>query len=262
MRTLPINNLSYAVQIAIEPNKGGSGYFVKTDDKLFLITAKHVLFDSKGQLKGDKANVIGFTGNLEDNRTIEYQCSLKGLNEAKSIICSDKDDIAVIYWGVLHPQGFKGDSRAEIKLLKFDPIFGGGITAELPNMRRFDDVFIGNDVYILGFPSSIGLKNSPQIDYNQPLIRKGIVAGKNKANGTVILDCEVYPGNSGGPVLQMEYLNPTTLHYSVIGTISQYVPFAQSIPEGKEKLGFLNNSGYSVIVPCDSVLDIIEKHTV
>jgi hypothetical protein len=69
-------------------------------------------------------------------------------------------------------------------------------------MRKFADVLISNDVYIFGYPSSVG--HSGQLDHTRPLLRKGIVAGKNEAKNTIILDCPVHQGNSGGLALQID----------------------------------------------------------
>ena len=51
--------------------------------------------------------------------------------------------------------------------------------------------------------------------------------------------------------------------YGLIGTISQYIPFALSVKDIANKdAGYaLNNSGYSVIVPNDPVVDLINNHT-
>jgi hypothetical protein len=98
------------------------------------------------------------------------------------------------------------------------------------------------------------------MNYEKPLVRKGIVSGRNEAKNTIILDCEVYPGNSGGPVIEKEPVRQGT-SYKLIGTISQFIPFAQGVNTSVKGLtGFaLNNSGYSVIVPCDPMLQIIDS---
>jgi len=61
MRNIPIDNLSYGLLIEITGGGSGSGYFVNADDKMFLVTAKHVLFNKNGDLRGDTANILGYT---------------------------------------------------------------------------------------------------------------------------------------------------------------------------------------------------------
>ena len=107
----------------------------------------------------------------------------------------------------------------------------------------------------MGYPSSIGLKQTPQIDYNKPLLRNGIVAGKNKDRKIIILDAEVYPGNSGGPVIQVTRESLADISYSVIGLVSEFVPFAHKTVSRKDSI--LNNSGYSIVTPIDPVLELM-----
>ena len=170
-----------------------------------------------------------------------------------------KDDVVAIFWAIIDDKGLS--TNCNYVRLTNTPI-GNVIFVAFDYMKTLDEVLIANDVYILGFPSSVGLKNMPQLDYKTPLVRKGIVAGKNKSLNTIILDCEVYPGNSGGPVIEVEK-DGFISKYRLIGTISQYVPFALYFKDmNSQNLGYaLNNSGYSVIVPNDPLIDLINKHT-
>src|SRR5438552_267375 len=77
--------------------------------------------------------------------------------------------------------------------------------ADKTDLKTYAHVLTANDVFVFGYPSSIGLKNIPQIDYDRPLLIKGIVAGKNAKANTIVLQGFVYPGNSGGPVLQVQH---------------------------------------------------------
>ena len=119
---------------------------------------------------------------------------------------------------------------------------------------------MGNDVYVLGYPSSIGIQQQPQIEYNSPLLRKGIVAGMNETNKTIVLDCLTFFGNSGGPVVQTVHEGLTT-KFDVIGVVSQYIPFTETWVN--MTLNYSNmqvhNSGYSIAEPMDSVLELIGK---
>jgi hypothetical protein len=130
----------------------------------------------------------------------------------------------------------------------------------LETVKKFADVLTGNDVYVLGYPSSIGIQQLPQIDYDYPLLRKGIVAGTNESNKTIVLDCLTFFGNSGGPVLQVVPVGLAT-RFDVIGVVSQYVPFAETLVN--TTFSYSNtqyhNSGYSIVEPMDSVLELLDK---
>jgi hypothetical protein len=76
------------------------------------------------------------------------------------------------------------------------------------------------------------------------------VAGKNQITRTIIIDCPVYPGNSGGPVIEVESQGPISV-YKAIGVVTQFVPGTV--------WGNTVNSGYAVVVPMDRVLETVER---
>ena len=80
---------------------------------------------------------------------------------------------------------------------------------------------------------------------------------KNEKNRTIILDVPVFFGNSGGLVVEDQEEEPQFLP---IGVISEYVPFVEELfsLQHNEVTSFSRqNSGYSIAVPIDTVLDLI-----
>ena len=114
-------------------------------------------------------------------------------------------------------------------------------------------------MYVFGYPTSLGIKEIPQIDPLRPLLRFGIIAGTNPARKSIILDCPSYPGNSGGPVLEVEEVDLVNRRFRVIGVVSQFVPFAETWVNKTHHYQNLtiSNSGYTVAVSMDPVLDLI-----
>jgi hypothetical protein len=113
---------------------------------------------------------------------------------------------------------------------------------------------------LFGYPTSLGFPQKPQFDSHRPLLRKGIVAGKNLQTRSIILDCPAYQGNSGGPVIQIEMDDKNFLmtHFNIIGVVSQFIPFTDiwlNIRERYSNMTMLN-SGYSIATPMDVVLEI------
>jgi len=135
------------------------------------------------------------------------------------------------------------------------------LTVPAKNTKKYSEVLIGNDVYISGFPSSLGIKKIPQIDYHRPLLRKGIVSGKFDTRKTIIIDCPTFGGNSGGPVIELEDVNTGNQNVRVIGIISQFVPFVEKWINLQHRLTNIEfeNSGYSVVIPIDKVIELIEQ---
>jgi hypothetical protein len=91
----------------------------------------------------------------------------------------------------------------------------------------------------------------------RPLLRKGIVAGLNPAKKSIVVDCPSYPGNSGGPVLQIER-QLTTSKFEIIGVVIEYVPFVEAVEVARTPGAALANSGYSIVAPMDFVLELIK----
>jgi hypothetical protein len=133
------------------------------------------------------------------------------------------------------------------------------ISASLCN--KFDDTLVGTDIYLFGFPSSIGIAQMPQIDFTLPLLRKGIVAGKNLNRRVYVLDCPAYQGNSGGPVIGREPSGIGSINFPLLGVVTEMVPYSESWQNSR--LGYSNqtvsNSGYSIAEPIDTVLEMVWK---
>jgi len=60
------------------------------------------------------------------------------------------------------------------------------------NVKTFDQVLVGNEIVLFGYPTSLALVPNEKIDFHRPLLRKGIVAGENPAQHSIILDCPSY----------------------------------------------------------------------
>ncbi|MCK4303112.1 MAG: trypsin-like peptidase domain-containing protein, partial [Candidatus Eisenbacteria sp.] len=70
-------------------------------------------------------------------------------------------------------------------------------------LTLYDSVHVSNEIFVFGYPRSLGLKQIPQMDYDAPLLNKGVLSGKNNSRKILIVAAAVYPGNSGGPVVEI-----------------------------------------------------------
>lgn len=262
MRYLPEDNLSYPVLIQIG-NGSGSGFYFISERKFFLVTALHVLYKVEDPTKPLRANTLKLTcydRNISILTPHEFSVDLSRVNIRKN----DLKDIALVQLANIDAIGQAGRvSLCEgVQQLTSNVFNLVGVPSE--HFKRFNNVLVSNEVFILGYPSSLGQPEQPQIEYNKPLLRKGVIAGKNTINETIILDCPVYFGNSGGVAIEVEHISLTQNKFWVIGVVSQYVPFIEKLKS--VQLGYTNlnfeNSGYSVVVPIDTILELAADNSI
>ena len=259
-RAVPDDLIVHPVLITLLDNNKqsfGSGfYFKNTDNNIYLITASHVFFkkeqNDKIKLRSKKASLLSYPSDLNWSKPQKFELNLENLHQEKSLQYDDVNDIAIVQMtqdGSHLVNGVKKLTDSEI------------VIVPLEHIKLYDEVLVGNDVYISGFPASLGLKKQKQIDYNRPLLRKGIIAGKNDSKKTITIDCASYGGNSGGPVIEVEPIDERTHNIRVIGIITQFVPYAKKWINLQDRLVNVEfeNSGYTVVVPMDPILELINK---
>jgi len=256
MRQIPDDNLCYPILLTVGTSTG-SGFFLNTGTGIFLITAKHVLYDPQtGILHATQAKITSYPKEHADTEKNIFILDLPELSNTGEIKFDSTLDIAAIRVGINNPSN--PDRTTLSSGVTMEQIAQTGIVSvALNNVRLLSDVMVSNDVFVMGYPISLGLANIPQLDYSKPLIRTGVVAGKNNTLRSIILDCPVYPGNSGGPVIEVER-DGLEYKFRIIGVVIQLVPtIAQSIHPGIP--GVVVNSGYSVAASMDGVLALVHQ---
>lgn len=266
-RALPDNSLSYPVLITLKScppalTPQATGFFLDTGDSLYLVTARHVFFNNatpERQLICKQAELIAYSPNPKETGKNLMLLDLAALNLSGDLKKHATHDVTVVRIGNF-------TALAGKKKLCFLPgaqalelLSSGLTTVGLDLVKNLDEVLAANEIYILGFPSSIGFQNVPQIDYLRPLIKKGIVAGINEQRKTLILDSSVFHGNSGGPVLEVEQQDAQVKKVRLIGLISQIIPVVASglNPNSSHAATEKYNSGYTVAEPMDVILELI-----
>jgi len=265
-RAVPDEFLSISVLFSSNASTA-SGFYLRTNSSYYFVTARHVLFESKIDPKTNQriltTNNAVLTSDPRDLNevgknvlTLDLQVLLKN----GDIKYDENDDAAVVRIGTVDATG-----KNIVSLIKGvegkEASSSGLITTNYTDVKKFDEVKISNDVFIFGYPSSIGIKEIPQVDYTKPLIRKGIIAGTNRQKKTIIIDCPSYYGNSGGPVVELERIDLITTAVHIIGLVSEFVPFSETWANVTNKYSYwtISNSGYSVVVPMDAVLKLIDN---
>jgi S1-C subfamily serine protease len=266
-RSIPDDNLAYPVLVNLTscpgiPNITGSGFFINAENATYFVTARHVLFDESKPdrpLRCKQAELLSYSRDQKEAGRNLLALDLALLSANNDVKAHPTHDVAVIRIGT----SSKLDAKPVIKMLTGVQIresAPSGILGVSPTViKKLDQVLTANEIYVFGFPTSIGLRELPQIDYLKTLIRQGIVAGTNGQRKVIILDCLTFPGNSGGPVLEVEQVSLLERRFYVIGVISQFVPIAETWVN--KTFNYSNtqiyNSGYSVAIPMDMVLELL-----
>lgn len=265
---LPKDNLGYPVKLQVG-SSSGSGFIIGHNNQLYLVTAKHVIYQQDQITKVfnllDKKMTMTIypviSGKVSAKARI-FELNLELLSASNYLKAHENADIVVIRLAVERNENKKKyiDFPDSIKTIQESA--GSIVNYGMEGSRRFDDVEVTNDIFILGYPISLSTTEMKQIDYDSPLVRKGIIAGKNHLNKSLILDCPVYGGNSGGLVLEMNETGLGTGNIHLIGVVVQFVPFVDQwrnvrFPELYNTN--LQNSGYSIALPVDYIFDLIEE---
>jgi hypothetical protein len=249
-RAFPDNNLGYPVLISIAGGSA-SGFYYNTGKSIYLVTAAHVLYPVENKLwtlRSNKIDLLSYS-DASDQLADRMEIDAQKLGDANFIHHATADVAVVKLFDVIG----SASSRPLPGVRWQQNSKQGLVTANPEAVAKMEDVLIGDDVFVFGYPISIGLKEGLQFDPERPLLHKGIVAGINRFQHSVIIDCPAYPGNSGGPVIEADTVDSITRRFRVIGVMDQMIPY-----DGRDRAMGVMNSGYSVIVPMDYVLELVE----
>ncbi|MDP3494276.1 MAG: trypsin-like peptidase domain-containing protein [Hyphomonadaceae bacterium] len=247
---IPADNIESAVYISLSRIDGniltkydGTGFFYQDSLHTYLITAHHVLYDSLGKLKSAIGSVNFYDKNSDSKTPDKITLDLSFLESEKKIKYKSNYDIVAIELG----DSKKLDSINGIAFNKYVHHFGKlNLMVCSPKLiKRFKDISIGNDVFIIGYPTSVTQGKTPIYDFNRPLLRKGAVAGKDVFQTKIIVDCFANKGNSGGPVIYKSQTEVMVSNYSLIGIVVAVNIYGNS------------NTGYSIVEPIDKILEVI-----
>lgn len=241
----------------------GSGFLYGTDKWIYVVTAKHNLVDpSSGRFKFDVIRYLWHPSGPNDPTPSAVEIRLSDDLIGKTILLSDRD-VAAIRIGKFGAKGF--ETPANVKSINL------GVTREEAAGRimiplnetlllRFADVEETLDVLVYGYPADLEKILPPaaiQFDPGWPVYRRGMIAQINRRNKTIIIDGMVHGGNSGSPVFQI-VSTPTTKKYSLIGVVTQRM-FDMALSTTGTING-LQNAGYAVVEPMDSVVELIKRN--
>lgn len=234
-------------------NTTGSGFLFVAPQGVFLVTARHVLFNADGGLM-DNRLVVGpqfRPGGAPNPPPLTLDLSLlQSLGEVRS---HPRLDAAVVRLSRLaKAAGGHGEILDGVLATGNAPIgpWDGLLTAG--DCLTFAGVREGAGAMLVGFPVSLtAILTTPGAQADIPLLRRGAVAGRYPAGSLIITDIPSLPGNSGGPVAQQT--DATGEHWKLIGLLSGLL--AKQVGTGANEYEI--HTGYSFVVPMDAVLEVI-----
>ncbi|RSM33197.1 S1 family peptidase [Aeromonas salmonicida] len=214
----------------------------------YLVTNKHVI-------QNQQSIVVRFNS-LLGNETKDYPCALyENLNQNWIGHTDPNVDVAAI---PVNPEILTSDN-AKFHFFSLDD---HSINATSMKQNGFSE---GDFLYILGFP--MGIVTNQQ---NCVIARSGIIARIRDvfagASSTFLIDANIYPGNSGGPVISKPEAvsiegTSSISHASLIGMVKSYLPYrdtAISQQTGNPRVIFEENSGLAAVETVDNIISTID----
>jgi hypothetical protein len=263
-RSIPDDNLAYPVLVQF-PDEKASGFYLTTETSTYFVTAKHVLFDPRtGQIRTGSMSLLSYSRDPKESGTNLILIDIAALARAGEIKVHPTADVVVVRIADLAKSAQENVQGA--RTLQLLPgvtsqasVSNGIVGVGIKVIKKYDEVLVANEVLLFGYPTSLGIPESPQLDPLRPLLRRGIVAGLNPNGKSIIVDCPSYPGNSGGLVVEVDR-SAFNASINVIGVVSQFVPFEEkwiNYPMGYQNIN-LSNSGYTIVTPMDFVLELVK----
>jgi hypothetical protein len=265
-RAIPDDNLAYPVLITLKTPKTmsrGSGFYLNTNNAMYLVTAKHVLAagldpdPETHKVPDADVELLSYSQDPANPTKIWMTVNLPMLRASGDVRAHQSQDVVVVKLATADSPAQSGGARHVSWLPgvieRQQSADAGVVGVPLEGVKTFDQVLVGNDAIIYGYPVSLGLPTNPQFDSLRPLLRKALIAGKDAQKRSIIVDGPVYKGNSGGAVFELE---PDGLQYHLwlVGILTEFVPLV----EGTDDFAIRFNSGYSVAKPMDFVLELIK----
>lgn len=250
-------------------NFSGSGFFISIENKVFFVTAKHVIINEKinqaKEIERTKIDsniyIISYSQDVVKNKPDTLVIDFDKSSAANFLRYTLQKDIAMIYIGKIRPIN---DSTSIYEYQPFVQRLTKGTRINsffLDDITTFENINIGEDIVMAGYPKSLGDASNNQYDFDRPLLRKGIIAGKAISILNIIVDCPSYGGNSGGPVFVEETFvkeNKVIKNYKLIGLVKGFIPYNEVWYNQNYRYSNveINNSGFSEIVPIDFVISL------
>jgi len=164
-----------------------SGFFFERDDRLFLVTSRHVIFDEPSKHFPDRIEIELHTNREVLSKSIGFSMPL--YRNGKSLWRQGLDTAGEIDVAVL---------EINRPALPKTAIFEAFTPQHL--LGRFDQVEVGSSLLVVGFP--LGFHDTV---HHMPVVRQAIIASsfglRFQGQGYFLTDARTHRGTSGAPVV-------------------------------------------------------------
>ena len=212
-----------------------SGFFFARDDRLFLVTSRHVLIDEASQ-------------HFPDRIEIELHVDAENLTQSTGLSILLYHDGKSIWRQGLDPAG-----EIDVAVIEIDRTALGqtvALRAFTPEhlQASLEDVEVGAAVLIVGFP--LGFHDTL---HHLPVVRQAVIASsfglRFQGQGFFLTDARMHRGTSGAPVVMRDSgaLGSADLPWKLLGVHSARLDMQTRDLEQDESLG-LNCAWYADIL--------------
>jgi V8-like Glu-specific endopeptidase len=186
--------------LTIKDTIRGTGILVADGNKIYLVTAKHIIkaTDNVGNVENinDLISIKTNANGKASNDISLMNLATNVLNLKPYVFSSNADDLGIISFQ-------KSDYKAIVAYIKQSgcvPIPMQSILA-LNNANLLGDITNGkDDILTIGFPALLGAEQ------NYPLVSKGKIIYEKELLPYLTAEMDFFPGNSGGPVIKYNKL--------------------------------------------------------
>ena len=220
-----------------------SGFVVEHEDNGFLVTTRRT---------AERGGLFVRLG-LRSRPGIPFRYSLDEMTRSRGLpwLVARDADVAIIPLALPVGAGHLADSLDVLAI-------------ESSAFREWDSLREGDDVYLLGYPLTIGVGI-----HSRPVVRAGTIALRER-EGEFLVDANVRPGNSGGPVFLKLYKPDgrtdrlaTGAASSLAGIVSTYISYQESsvsTQTGRLAVTSEENSGLVIVYSSDTIAALLADY--
>jgi len=214
------------------PLTAATGFFFEREDRLFLVTSRHVVYDKPTNHFPNRIEIELHTDASNLTRSIGLSVLL--YDHGRSVWRQGKDDAGEIDVAVIEID--RSALPAGVELRAFTP-------AHL--QRSLDEVEVGSSLLVVGFP--LGFHDTL---HHLPVVRHAAIASsfglRFQGQGFFLTDARTHRGTSGAPVV-LRSLDADKLPWKLLGVHSSRMDMGSRDQQLDESLG-LNCAWYADIL--------------